>query len=118
MRRDARSYLLDVIDSCDAIAHAFVGVGLEAYLSNRLVRSAVEREFMIVGEAINCFSRVAPESFSAITQARHIIDFRNQLAHEYSSVNDTIVWTTAVREAPLLRDECASALDALEGVAD
>jgi uncharacterized protein with HEPN domain len=118
MQRDARSYLLDIIDSCDAIAQAIADVDLEAYLSNRLIRSAVEREFIIIGEAINRLSRVSPESFASITQGRHIVDFRNQLSHEYSSVNDTIVWTTAVREAPLLRDECAVVLDALEGIAD
>jgi uncharacterized protein with HEPN domain len=52
MPRDARAYLADIIESCDAIAAALSGVDLEGYRADRLVRSAVEREFTIIGEAM------------------------------------------------------------------
>ena len=45
MPRDVRAYLTDVVESCDAITTALAGVDVEAYQTNRLVRSAVEREF-------------------------------------------------------------------------
>jgi len=50
MPRDARAYLADILDSCDAISAALSGLDLEAYKANRLVRSSVEREFTITGE--------------------------------------------------------------------
>ncbi|MHB0981528.1 MAG: HepT-like ribonuclease domain-containing protein [Thermoleophilia bacterium] len=47
-------------------------------------------------------------------QAQQIVDFRNQLTHGYMTVNDTIVWGVAVRDAPLLRRACADLLSELD----
>jgi uncharacterized protein with HEPN domain len=90
MQRDARAYLADILDSCDAIDSAIAGMGLSDYLGSRLVRSSVEREFTIIGEAVLALSHKSPESFDAITGARRIIDFRNRLTHEYPMVDDEL----------------------------
>ena len=111
MPRDARAYLADIVESCDAIASAVRGLDLAAYQANRLVRSSVEREFIIIGEAIAALSRVAAETFDAITHARRIVDFRNQLTHEYPTVDDALVWAIAETDVPVLRRECAAFLD-------
>jgi len=115
MPRDVRAYLADIVESCDAIATALAGVDVEAYKTDRLIRSAVEREFTIIGEAMLALSRMAPDLFARIGQARRIVDFRNQLTHEYPSVNDVIVWGIADRDAPVLRRECLALVDELEG---
>jgi len=78
-----------------------------------LIRSAVEREFTIIGEALSALSRSAPELFTSIGHARRIIDFRNRLAHEYANVNHAVVWAIADRDAPVLRRECAELLKQL-----
>jgi hypothetical protein len=52
MPRSPRAYLIDVIDACDAIAAALRKVELSRYESDRLIRSAVEREFILIGEAL------------------------------------------------------------------
>ncbi len=108
MPRDARAYLRDIIDSCDAITAAVLGLDLAGYEGNRLVRSSVEREFIIIGEATAALARVTPEVFDAITRARRIVDFRNQLTHEYPTVDDAIVWAIVEHDVPVLRRECAS----------
>jgi uncharacterized protein with HEPN domain len=41
MQREARAYVLDIIEACDAIAFAVHDVELDAYRANRLLRSAV-----------------------------------------------------------------------------
>jgi len=105
MPRDERAYLTDIIESCDAIAVAVSGLELEDYEANRLVRSSVEREFIIIGEALAALSRVAPNTFDSITRARRIVDFRNQLTHEYPAVDDAIVWAIIEHDVPLLRQE-------------
>jgi uncharacterized protein with HEPN domain len=79
MPRDALAYLSDIVDARDAIFVALTGVDLEAYQRSRLVRSSVEGEFIIIGEAISALSRVAPDAFASITHARRIVDFRNSL---------------------------------------
>jgi uncharacterized protein with HEPN domain len=87
MPRDARAYLADIVEACDAIAVAVHGLDLAGYESSRLVRSSVEREFIIIGEALAALARVAPAAFDAITHARRIVDFRNRLTHEYRTVD-------------------------------
>ncbi len=111
MQREARAYLADIVESCDAIASAVEGVDAEAYHQTRLIRSAVEREFTIIGEAVLVLSRTSPEIFARISQARRIVDFRNQLTHEYPNVNDALVWGIADRDAPVLREEGSALLE-------
>ena len=76
MPRDQRAYLVDIVESCDAIESATRNLDLQGYQKNRLVRSSVEREFIIIGEAMAALARIAPATFESITRARRIVDFR------------------------------------------
>ncbi len=114
MPRDPRAYLADIIDSCDAIVAALSGITIDGYQADRLIRSAVEREFITIGEAMLTLSRNAPELFDRITHARRIVDFRNQLTHEYRNVNDVLVWGIADRDVSILRGECAELMSELD----
>lgn len=111
MPRDERAHLADIVDSCEAIGIAVQGVDLAAYENNRLVRSSVEREFIIIGEAIAALSRISPAAFGLITHARRIVDFRNQLTHEYPAVDDELVWAIVQNDVPVLHRECAALLE-------
>jgi uncharacterized protein with HEPN domain len=107
MQREVRAYVLDIVEACDAIALDTKDLELDAYRANRQIRSAVEREFITIGEAIATLRQHAPGVFGRITQAQQIVDFRNQLTHAYMTVNDTVVGGIAIRNAPLPRRECA-----------
>jgi uncharacterized protein with HEPN domain len=111
MRRDARAYLQDIIDACDAIVSALAGVDFDEYRSARIVRSAVEREFITIGEAAAALVHLDVALFSRITNGRRIVDFRNQLTHEYPHVDDRVVWLIARDDIPVLRSECAALLE-------
>lgn len=111
MSRDSRAYLRDIIECCDSIQAMLKEIAVEEYRQNRILRRATEREFTIIGEAILALSHRDPDSFASITKARRIIDFRNQLTHGYPTIIDDVVWAIAVRDVPILRDECV----ALEG---
>jgi predicted nucleotidyltransferase len=63
-----------------------------------------------IESAIADFSRVAPPVAAQITQARRSVDFRNQLTHEYPTVDDAIVWLIAEHDVPILRRECTTLL--------
>ena len=117
MQRESRAYLADVLESCDAIEAAVSDMRIDDYLGNRLVRSSVEREFTIIGEAVLALSHKAPDVFASITGARRIVDFRNRLTHEYPTVDDELVWGLAKVDLQVLRGECealASQLDAAD----
>lgn len=110
MPRDVRAYLSDIVDACRAIETAVSGLDLAGYAESRLIRSSVEREFIIIGEAIAALSHVSPPLFEAISNARRIVDFRNQLTHEYPTVDDALVWAIVTKDVALLRKESASLL--------
>jgi uncharacterized protein with HEPN domain len=108
MPRSTAAYLADIVDACDAVAEVLTGVDLGTYCSRRSVRSSVEREFTIIGEAIGVLSRRDPALASRISHARLIVGFRNRLVHEYSQVDDEAVYSIAQHDAPVLRAECAA----------
>lgn len=82
MKRDPCAFLADVIDAGNAILAAVNGIDLDDYNQSRLIRSSVEREFIIIGEALKVIAQRDPDPFAAIPEGRQIIDFRNLLTHE------------------------------------
>ena len=69
MKRDPRAFLSDVIEAGQAIQQAVAGINLDDYRNSRLIRSSVEREFTIIGEAPNQLSQRDEERFAKIDQA-------------------------------------------------
>ena len=51
MRREPRAYLWDVREAADNILELTRGIRIESYLEDLMLRSAVERQFEILGEA-------------------------------------------------------------------
>jgi uncharacterized protein with HEPN domain len=113
MQRDARAYLSDVLEAAAAIKAAVESIDEDGYGSNRLIRSAVEREFIIIGEALKVMAQRHPELFAAIPAGRQIIDFRNLLTHEYLNVSHRIVWGAIQSDLPVLNQHCRKLLDQL-----
>ena len=56
-----------------------------------MIRSAVEREFITIGEALKVLAVREPQLFAAIPEGRQIIDFRNLLTHEYLNVSKRVL---------------------------
>ena len=110
MPRSPLVYLADVLDACDAIESFLAGIDLDAYRARHVTRSAVERQLILIGEAVNSLLRLEPDLTGRISHARRIVDFRNQLAHDYAAVNDAVVWAIATGEVPVLREECQAVL--------
>jgi len=117
MKREPLAYLSDILESCEAIDKALLGLQIKDYLGNRLVRSSVEREFTIIGEAVLALSHNAPAIYSSITGARRIIDLRNRLTHEYPSVDDELIWGLAKGAMQILKVECQALLSEREEAA-
>jgi len=109
MHPDAQKLLWDAHRAAGRVAAFTSGKSFEQYQADVLLRSAVERQLEIVGEALNQLHRVDPDTGRAIPDLRRIVGFRNVLVHAYASVDDRIVWDIVqTRLGPLL-----AALDAL-----
>jgi uncharacterized protein with HEPN domain len=87
--------------------------GLDDYLADEMLRSAVAYEFAIVGEALNRLSREAPEIGARVPELRQAIAMRNALIHGYREVNDRTVWRTIQDDPPKLRDQVTALLSEL-----
>jgi uncharacterized protein with HEPN domain len=74
------------------------------YDADDLLRSAVERQFIIVGEALNRLNKVDPQVASCVPDLPQIVAFRNILVHGYAEVENVRVWHTAANHLPVLID--------------
>lgn len=79
MVHDPRAFLWDAADAAAAVATFIAGRAREDYLADRMLRSAVERQCEILGEALNRLSRAAPELAARIPQLASAVAFRNLL---------------------------------------
>lgn len=70
-----------------------------------MARSAVERQFMTLGEALNKLSQLDPAvALRVSSDFRRIISFRNVLIHDYDAILDEVVWgVVETRLPPLLQ---------------
>ena len=102
MERDPRAYLWDIQTAAGAILEFTSGKTLAEYLENRMLRSAVERQFEIIGEALNQLCKLDRQWHDRIPDAAQIVAFRNLLIHGYASVNDRTVWATVEESLPSL----------------
>ena len=103
MQRDPRAWLWHVQEAADAITEFTSGMSEDDYLADKLVRAAVERQFEVIGEALNLLSRHAPELAGQIPRLPAIIGFRNLLIHGYAVVDDRTVWHNVQENLPRLR---------------
>jgi uncharacterized protein with HEPN domain len=109
-QRDLRPYLYDIIRSANLLGQFTAGKTLAEYRVDALVRSAVERQFEIIGEALNQAGRVDPGLADRISYFRQIIAFRNRLIHGYATVADDAVWDIVERYLPTLVREVTNML--------
>jgi uncharacterized protein with HEPN domain len=103
MDRDPRAYLWDVQQAANAIEQFTAALDAAGYAQNALVRAAVERQFEIIGEALNQLSKVSPELARQVPNLREIIGFRNVLIHGYAAVDDARFWQITETSLPNLR---------------
>ena len=111
MRHEAAKYLFDIQRAVTLIAGFCAAKTFDEYRADDLLKSGVERQFMIVGEALSHLARVAPEVAERIAAFRQIIAFRNILVHGYATVDDKIVWGVVETRLPPLRESVDALLD-------
>ena len=110
MRRDPRAYLWDAHQAAAAITTFTQGKTFEDFSQDLLLRSAVERQFEIIGEALGQLARSNPEIAAKIPDLPRIVAFRNILIHGYAVIDRTIVWRALQERIPALAGALATLL--------
>ncbi len=101
--RDVRAWLVDAAQACDVILQCTADRTLDQYEHDIVIRSAVERQFEIIGEAMRRILTAEPGLELRLPEAREVIDFRNFLAHGYHLVRHDEVWKIVKRDVPALK---------------
>ena len=106
--------LADMISASEAIGSFTSGRGRDDYDRDLMMRSAVERQFEILGEALRRLELLDAILVQRIDEYRRIIDFRNVIAHGYDTIDSDIVWQALRDKLPVLLDQARQLLAELE----
>jgi uncharacterized protein with HEPN domain len=104
MRLEVRTLLEDMRLAGERIERFVAGRSREDYLEDEMLRSAVERQFEIIGEAVNRLTRLSPDTAESLPDVHRIIAFRNILAHGYDVIDPNIVWDVVEGGLPPLME--------------
>ena len=100
MTSTTQKRLLDVALACRAIRALTAGMDFAAYERSHLVRSGVERQFEIIGEALGRAAAADPKLTERLPDVASIVALRNRIIHGYDSVDDAIVWDIVQSKLP------------------
>jgi uncharacterized protein with HEPN domain len=110
LRRDPKSLLWDAREAAAVIVAITADKVFEDFAPDIVLRSAVERQFEIIGEALAQLARLDADMAARIPDLRAIIGFRNLLIHGYAFVDHTRVWQAVQANVPRLRAALAKLL--------
>ena len=100
----SKKYLSDIVRAIELIEQFSAStVNFQEYILDLKTQSAVERQLSIIGEAVNKFDKLQPES--TLENARRIVGFRNRLIHTYDAVDPSMIWAIISKHLPLLKEE-------------
>ncbi len=109
MRAEARKLLWDAHLATGRVIEFTTGKNFADYEADALLRSGVERQLEIAGEALAQLRRLDAETAATIADLPRVVGFRNVLIHGYAAVDDRLVWGVVENHIGSLR----KALDAL-----
>lgn len=110
MKPESRKFLWDAAEALRQIQEFVAGQDFDRYVSDAMRRSAVERQFEILGEALNQCARIEASLGDLIPDLPRIIAFRNMLIHGYANVDNLLVWEIATTRTEDLRRRVSSLL--------
>ena len=114
MKRDPKSLLWDAHHAAAIIASITSGKTLADFDRDIVLRSAVERQFEIIGEALAQLARADAAMAEKVPDLRQIVAFRNVLIHGYAVIEPARIWRTIAENLPPLQNALAELLAATE----
>ena len=98
MQPKTPKYLEDIRDAAQFILDLARGRTLQDYSHDRVLRQTIERNFEIIGEAMNRIAKSDPAVAARVGHYPQIIAFRNVLAHGYDLIENDRVWSVVQNE--------------------
>ena len=99
-----KGYLWDMLEFT-------AGISYYDFENNKLIRFAVERQLLVIGEAANHVSKNCREECEEIQWAK-IVGLRNFIAHDYGDILTVRIWKIVTENVKELRDILKSKIEA------
>jgi len=111
MPPETAKLLYDMKSAAERIARFTANRSIDDYLNDEMIRSAVERQFEIIGEAMTRLIKRDVATAAKITDYKKIAGFRNALIHGYDSIDDKTSWRAVTSHLPILAAEVEQLLN-------
>ena len=111
MRPESRKLLEDIRQAGALLDKFAQGKTFTDYIEDPLLRSGIERQFEIIGEAFSQLAKIERDIAERFSNYRRIISFRNVLIHGYAAVDDQVVWDIIQDNLPALLREVRALLE-------
>lgn len=98
--RSSQAYLWDARHAARAVLRYAEGKRFEDYLADELLRSAIERQMITIGEALRAALSLDSSLASHFPDASQIIAFRNRVVHGYFDISNETVWDVLSNDLP------------------
>jgi len=95
-RKDA-GLLYDIISAAKDIEVFMEDCDFESFSSNKMLRYAVERQLLVIGEAARRLSEDFRNDISSVPW-QAVIGLRNIIAHDYGEILTERIWLVATRD--------------------
>ncbi len=110
MQPESRKLLSDMLVAAKAVAEFAEGRNFAEIGEDKLLRSGLYYQFIIIGEALSQLRIVDRQTYDRISESSRIVGFRNQVVHGYSVVRDDVTWQIIQEKVPVLHTELTSLL--------
>lgn len=110
MSPESRKLLSDMLEAATAIVEFTNGREFIEIGRDKLLRSGLYYQFVIVGEAMSQLRNRDRQTYDRISEAFRIIGFRNQVVHGYGVVRDDVTWQIIQEKVPVLHAELVALL--------
>lgn len=103
MRREPVAHIWDAAEAARLIVSFADGRTKTEFTGDLLLRSAIERQFEVLGEAFTRLRRDDPDAARRVPELDRVIGMRNVIAHEYGAIDYDILWAATINSMAPLR---------------
>ena len=112
MRHDPKTYLWNIQEAAQSVSEWTEGMSFDGYMSDWMIRSAVERQFMIIGKSCERLEHHAETIARRINCYQDFIAMGSTVRLEYDAIPYCRLWKMIQENLPALLDECSAQLAA------